>query len=323
MKTKLIVCLWIFTVSVAAAQQYSPRTHFYQNSLAYNPAISGTEEEVPIRLNFRQQWTGLDDAPNSQTLSSHGYVGKNVGLGVVLYNDVAGPSRNTGLQASMARHFALDKEGKRWFSFGLALVMYQYKFDLDRLKTDTPNDPAVLALASQNSRLTPDLVAGFYINDENGFVGISCMNMIQNKSDMLDQSNNFNTVARSYYLFAGYKFPVNKELSIEPATLFKVTEAKVWQADVMVKVNYNNYWGGISYRTSDALSLLLGMRVDLFGIGYSYDYPVSGIGNYNKGTHEITATVYIFNSISRSGPLEKIEPLNKRRSFNKPHRRRN
>lgn len=322
MRTTLIVCLSMITMPLALAQQYSPRTHFYQNSLAYNPAISGTEEEIPIRLNFRQQWTGLEDAPYSQTLSSHAYVGKNVGLGLTLYNDVAGPSRNTGMQSSVARHFAMDKEGKRWFSFGMSLLLFQYKFDVERLRTDIPNDPAVLALAKQNSRLSPDMAAGVYINDDNGFIGLSCQNMIQNKSDLLDQSQNFNAVARTYYLFTGYRFPVNKEFSIEPVGFLKVTEAKVWQADIMVKANYNNLWAGLSYRTSDAASLLLGMRVDLFSFTYSYDYPVSGIGNFNKGTHEITAAVHIFNAISRQGPLEKMEPGNRRHSFNKAPRRR-
>jgi len=322
MKLKLLGCLYSLTVITAVAQQYAPHTHFYQNSLIYNPAIAGTEDEIPIRVNFRQQWSGMDDAPTSQTLSSHAFVGRNVGLGLVLYNDLAGPSRNTGFQASAARHFALDKEGKRWLSFGLSLMLYQYKFDLSRLRTDIPNDPAVIALATQNSRITPDMTSGVYINDENGFIGFSCMNMIQNKQNILDQSANLNTVMRTYYMFAGYRFPLNKDVSIEPVAFVKVTEARVWQADMMVKANYNKCWAGLSYRTGDAASLLAGFRVDMFSFAYSYDYPVTGIGNYNRGTHEITAAVHIFNATSRQGPLERIEPADRRHGFNKAPRRR-
>ncbi|HET7178781.1 MAG TPA: type IX secretion system membrane protein PorP/SprF [Chryseosolibacter sp.] len=299
----------IFLLSCAglsgAAQQYSPRTHFYENSLAYNPATAGIEEEIPIRLNFRQQWTGLKDAPYSQTLSSNGFTGRHLGLGLVLYNDAAGPSRNTGMQASVARHFALDDDGKRWFSFGMAMLLYQYKFDVRRLETDVPNDPAVTALAQQNSRLVPDVAAGFYINDENGFVGISCLNLIQTKSDILTSPDNVNTIERGYYLFAGYRFPLNESFSLEPVTLVKMTETAAWQADVMVKANYNQYWGGLSYRTNDAVSALFGVRVDMFSFSYSYDYPVSEIGSFNKGTHEVTATVHIFNATSRSGSVSR------------------
>lgn len=318
-----MVCIMAGLAHLGYAQQYAPRTHFYENSLSYNPALAGVEQEIPIRLNFRQQWTGLKDAPYTQTLSSHGFAGKNVGLGLVIYNDVAGPSRNTGLQASVARHFALDEEGKRWFSFGMSMLLYQYKFDVRRLQTDIPNDPAVDALARQNSRLVPDVAAGFYLNDANGFVGISCMNLIQTKSDIFVTPNNNNTIERAYYLFAGYRFPVNDAVSIEPVTLVKVTEAAAWQADIMVKGNYNNYWAGLSYRTGDAVAALLGLRIDMFSFSYSYDYPVNEIGDFNKGTHEVTAAVYIFNALSRGGPLEKESGGRRgKSSFNQAPKRR-
>jgi type IX secretion system PorP/SprF family membrane protein len=321
MKRKLMVGILAGLMHVGYAQQYTPRTHFYENSLSYNPAIAGSEQEIPIRLNFRQQWTGLEDAPYTQTLSSHGFSGKNLGLGLVIYNDVSGPSRNTGLQASVSRIFALDEDQKRWFSFGMSLLLYQYKFDVRRLQTDLPNDPAVDALARQNSRLVPDMAAGFYLNDENGFVGISCMNLIQTKSDIFVTPDNVNTVERAYYLFAGYRFPLNDAFSVEPVTLVKVTEASAWQADVMVKGNYNNYWAGLSYRTGDAVAILVGMRIDMFSFAYSYDYPVSEIGNFNRGTHEITAAVHIFNAISKAGSLEK-EGGTRGKSFNKAPKRR-
>lgn len=309
--------------TVVTAQQYTPRTHFYENSLAYNPATAGIENEIPIRLSFRQQWTGLDDAPYTQTLSSHAFVGNNLGLGLVLYNDVAGPSRNTGLQAAVARHFPLDAEGKRWFSFGMSMLLYQYKFDVDRLKTDVPNDPAINALARQHGRLVPDAAAGVYVSDANGFIGISCMNLIETQSDIFISADNKNTIERAYYMFAGYRFPLNAAFSFEPVTLLKVTEAASWQADVMVRAHYNQYWAGLSYRTSDAAAALVGMRVDMFSFTYSYDYPVSEIGSFNKGTHEITAAVHIFNAISRSGAMEKGGDARRSGSFNpRPPRRR-
>lgn len=323
---QLCAGLLIGLACTAYSQQYSPRTHFYENSIAYNPATAGIEQEIPIRLSFRQQWTGLEDAPYTQTLSSHAFAGRHLGLGMVLYNDVAGPSRNTGLQAAVARHFALDQDGKRWFSFGMSMQLYQYKFDVRRFRTDRPNDPAVNALARQNGRLVPDVAAGVYLNDENGFVGLSCLNLVETRSDIFIDSDNANTIERAYYLFAGYRFPVSDVFSIEPVTLLKVTEAKAWQVDIMCKVNYAQYWGGVSYRTGDAVSMLVGMRIDMFSFGYSYDYPVSEIGGFNNGTHEITAAVHIFNAISKDGSLGDNSRGGARRAntFNPaPPRRRN
>lgn len=293
------------TTAIACAQQYAPRTHFYENRLAYNPASAGIEDEIPIRLNFRQQWQGLQDAPYTQTLSSNAFAGRNMGLGLVIYNDVAGPSRNTGLQASVARHFALDGEGKRWLSFGLSLLLYQYKFDVNSLRTDQPNDPAVYALSRQNSRLVPDAATGVYINDENGFIGLSALNLIESRSDIFTSPENPNTVGRTYYLIAGYRFPLTERFSLEPVALAKMSDAKTWQADVMIKANYDKYWGGFSYRTHDAASILVGMRIDMFSFAYSYDYPLNDLGVFNTGTHEVTVAVHIFNAQSRANPRDR------------------
>jgi type IX secretion system PorP/SprF family membrane protein len=238
----------------------------------------------------------------------------------VLYNDVAGPTRNTGFQGSVARHFAMDKEGKRWFSFGMSLQMFQFKFDVDRLQTDIPNDPAVQALARQNSRLSPDMSAGIYLNDENGFIGLSCSNMIQTKADIFKVGNNVNTVQRAYYLLAGYRFAASAQVVVEPVGLLKVTEAASWQADIMVRGIFNsNYWAGLSYRSGDAVSVLFGLRADMISFSYSYDYPVSKIGSFNTGTHEITAGVHIFNASSRYGTLQK--PKGKDPLRNQPYKR--
>lgn len=319
-KHGILIVLFAGIWGVASAQQASPRTQFYQNRLAYNPAVAGSDKEIPITMNFREQWMGIDYAPSTQTLSSHAFAGRNVGLGLVIANDVAGPSRNTGFQAAMSRHFAIDREGKRFFSFGMSLLLYQFRFDVDQLKTDIPNDPAVAALAKQNSRMTPDMGAGIYLSDERGYAGISCLNMIQTKSDIFNVENSANTIKRIYYLLAGYRFPVNHEFSIEPLGLLKMTEAFSWQADIMVKAYYNNYWAGLAYRTDDAAAALLGLRLDMFSFSYSYDYPVSKIGSFNSGTHEVTASVFIFNATSRYGPLKKDE--RKKSRYKSPSRRR-
>jgi type IX secretion system PorP/SprF family membrane protein len=300
-KILLSIASVVTTTTWIYAQQYTPRTHFYENRLAYNPASAGVEEEIPIRLNFRQQWQGLKDAPYTQTLSSQAFAGRHIGLGLVLYNDVGGPARNTGLQASVARHFALDSEGRRWLSFGMSLLLYQFKFDVSSLRTDKPNDPAVYALSRQNSRLVPDAATGVYINDDNGFVGISVLNLIESRSDIFTAPENPNTVGRTYYLIAGYRFPLTERFSIEPVALAKLTDSKTWQADAMIKANFDQYWGGFSYRTNDAASILLGLRIDMFSFAYSYDYPLNDLGVFNTGTHEVTVAVHIFNAQSRTG----------------------
>lgn len=306
MKRSIIILLLVINAAgLLQAQQYLPRTQFYENRIMYNPAVAGSEKEIPIALNFRRQWTGMEDSPSAEVISSHAYSGRQVGLGLSIYNDVTGPARNTGIQAAVARHFPLGRNTDYFFTFGMSLLLYQFKFDTDRLRTYQPNDPAVQALANQNSKITPDLGVGFYISNEKSFIGISCINLVQNKSEIFSPITNSNTINRNYYLMAGYNFPVSDKLSLEPLLLSKINETLVWQTDIMVKAHLGNSWTGLAYRTGDAIAVLAGIHIDMFSFGYSYDFSVGPIGSYNTGSHEITVIGYLFDAVTRYGEHQK------------------
>jgi hypothetical protein len=55
------------------------------------------------------------------------------------------------------------------------------------------------------------------------------------------------------------------------------------------------YWGGISYRFKDAITLMAGVRLGPVKFGYSYDINISALSDYNAGTHELFLGVDITN----------------------------
>jgi hypothetical protein len=61
------------------------------------------------------------------------------------------------------------------------------------------------------------------------------------------------------------------------------------QLDINTRVIWQDMvWGGISYRTGDAVSILIGYSYEeKIYFGYSYDITLSDLRNYNTGTHEI------------------------------------
>src|SRR5687768_16528839 len=67
----IIVLLFLFTYSNLAAQQKAMYTQYMFNGLALNPAYSATDDALSISCLFRQQWVGLEGAPNTQTVSLH------------------------------------------------------------------------------------------------------------------------------------------------------------------------------------------------------------------------------------------------------------
>ena len=62
------------------------------------------------------------------------------------------------------------------------------------------------------------------------------------------------------------------------------------QFDVNALITYNKrFWGGVSVRPQDAISLLLGLNLEQISVGYSYDITTSLLGAMGRsyGTHEI------------------------------------
>lgn len=78
----------IFFGRVVSAQQ---DTHFtmYRNHMSiFNPAVTGTEERGFINLSYKNQWQGVDQAPQTQAISFGTPLGgERAGLGFNVIND--------------------------------------------------------------------------------------------------------------------------------------------------------------------------------------------------------------------------------------------
>ena len=51
--------------------------------------------------------------------------------------------------------------------------------------------------------------------------------------------------------------------------------------------NALQYYAGLTFRTSDAIAVMLGGSMRNWTVGYSYDYTVGKLSSISQGTHEI------------------------------------
>jgi type IX secretion system PorP/SprF family membrane protein len=152
--------------------------------------------------------------------------------------------------------------------------------------TIQPDDPA-LSKAVETT-FAPDANFGAYLYGEKYYVGLSATQLVEFKLNIGDNTNNENKEVRHYYVMGGYKFSAGKSFEIEPSLLLKGTERTPFQVDINVRgILKKNYWLGFSYRTSKDIVAMLGIKVDRYLIGYSFDYTTTNIKNYSQGTHEI------------------------------------
>lgn len=294
MKKILISCMSLTTM-LAFGQQYSLNTQYMFNEAFYNPAAAGSKEYIPINFNFRSQWAGFDGAPVSQSLTAHSDMGKNLGFGGYLFNEVTGPSRSTGANLMLSYRLKLSKNNLHNLRFGLGVSVSQHLIDVNKLTTEIPVDPAIAN--AYNNQFVPDADAGVYYTFSNkGFAGFSLKNVTQMRRNLFSYDDVLvNTMKRHYYFMGGYDFDLSDKWILKTSTMLRFIESRPFQFDVNAIVQYNKFvWLGVGYRHLDAISALLGFQFGSVKLGYSYDYTLSDIRKASSGSHEIFLELQVF-----------------------------
>ena len=265
-------------------QQTSLNSQYLFNDFAINPAVAGTKNYTPLSLSFRRQWVGIDEAPITQNLMAHTYIGKSAGGGFHFFNDSWGPSKRTGLSGSFSYHIKTGK--KSLLSFGLAGSLTQFSIDRDRLSTVIPND---IAIMRNNNQINADVNFGLLLKGDRHFIGVSGFNLLENTTNLFATTTPIvNTLDRTFYANAGYNFKLGAIIDVQPSAVIRYMSDSIFQLDGNLKITFKeSYWIGGSYRMDDAISIMGGFDIGSIIIGYAYDIGVSEIKTYNSGTHEV------------------------------------
>jgi type IX secretion system PorP/SprF family membrane protein len=292
------------------AQQLPSYTQYLNNGFLINPAIAGNDGYTSFNTTYRKQWMGFENSPTTYSFSgqtrllrrSYKIISRNVrkntvkpstkgrvGLGGFALNDVNGLVSRTGISMTYAYHIFLYKSQ---ISFGIAGQAFQYKIDESKLEFGSENTDPIKANGLDLVTFIPDANAGFYWTGEKFFVGVSANQLFQGAVKIGSSDLGQLKLYRHYYIMGGYKFPLNDEFDLEPSVLFKTTDQLIPQSDISLRVLYlNDYWAGISYRTSGSFSTLFGIRANQLYLGLSYDYALTSIKKHSFGSAEIVMSV--------------------------------
>ncbi len=272
------------------SQQMPQYTQYLMNSYVINPATAGSKPFFEGKINHREQWLGITDAPRTNIISVNGPIGENMGVGGYVFSDISGPTRQLGVSGSFAYHLKLNSD------ITLSMAMYgsllQFVIDGSKISNVTTNDP-VLSAGLQSS-IIPDAGVSGYLYTEKYFVGVSLAQLTHTRikyKEINDKTSG--RLTGHYYLMGGYNYQINDDFLLQPTLLLKYVNPVPVQAEIMAMCTYKEkVSAALSYRTGDALGLNLGYTfANHLAIGYSYDVLVSNIGNYSSGSHEVMLSV--------------------------------
>jgi type IX secretion system PorP/SprF family membrane protein len=285
----------VMGINTSTAQQIALNSMYLFNETLINPGAAGSKEYIPIHTNFRKQWAGFAGSPTTQAITSHAHVGKRMGVGGTLFNDVAGPSRRSGININTSYHLRLDQADNHRIGLGLGLSFTQNTIDVNKLTTYLPEDPAVTR--GFNNQMVPDANFGaYYYYKDKGFFGVSAHNLAELQKDLYNFNDIvYNPLVRTYYAMGGYHFDLKHGFGIRTTGLFQMIESFTYQFDVTAMVTYKNMlWLGGSYRHTDSYVILGGVQFGAFKVGYAYDYTISDIMNHSTGSHEVFMEIQLF-----------------------------
>lgn len=284
-----IKILWMGVAMIWSAQGWSQNdpmfTQYMFNELYINPAYAGSREYLSTTTLVRQQWVGLDGAPNTQTLSAHKPLFNNkIGAGITFLNESIGVSKRTQINANGAYRLAM---GKNTLSFGLQLGLAGISENLASLGLVNDNQFAT----NTGRRLAPNMGFGTYYVTPKWYAGFSIPRLLQNRLDGTsgEVNNRFNMSDWHYFITAGSLHTINADFKIKPAVMLKATTGAPMELDInALGIYLDRIWAGLGYRTGDAVNAMIGAQINQqLRAGYSYDYTTSKLGTFHSGSHEL------------------------------------
>ena len=333
MKIKLLIISLFSACNIFFAQEGLPIYQDYLTSSWYllHPSMAGAASANQVRLTYRNQWFGVDDAPALFTASVNGRVSKKIGLGLIAFSDTNGNFSENAFYGTFAYHLNLSPRETELnqLSFGASFGLLDSNLDETGFSDGAvAGDPAIFGETQNDTYFNVDFGLSYLLNEF--FMHISLKNAlpISRNQFLFDPANEPDNERRLIYTM-GYNFPITKgdfSWSVEPSFQYVNTFALADQLfDFNGKVyrnlvDNNSIWGGVSYRRAlgepttfieganltsenfESVSGFLGVDYKQLTFAYTYTSQVNSATINNSGFHQITLG-YNFgeNSKTRSG----------------------
>lgn len=287
MKFQRILSFLVIIITLNVYGQYEPfYSQYYNNFNLINPAYSGTHDFFTLTANVRSQWVSEPGSPKTGSLTLHGGIGDNLGIGFSAIYDKVYVLNESHLYTDISYSIGINENAT--LSFGLkgggSLI------DVNLQSLGIQNDP----LFSNNiNEFRFNMGAGAFFYTDKFYTSISALNLLGNKY-YNREGTDINSANKSiiFYLSSGYNFQVNNEVDLKPSFLIRYANGEPISTDLSLGVLYNKRIElGLSYRLNNSIAGLLQLRISNNAkIGYTYESYTSNVSQYLGGSHEISLT---------------------------------
>jgi type IX secretion system PorP/SprF family membrane protein len=285
---KILATALLLTSSAVMAQQESVISFYRQHMNLVNPAYAGVDGMTLATSSIRKQWTGVAEAPETQTVSFGTSVGKNLGLGMTVIHDQNFVEKQTYVTVDFSYKLKMSETADVYF--GIKAGGNTYNVNTSGLETyNLQSDPALGSINTFN----PNLGVGALYKEGSFYVSLSIPRLFNTKKANNDEGYASLVTDRPHiYLSGGYDFPLQGEFSslvLKPSAMLRYVSGAPVSLDLTAMLQIeNNFEIGGMYRTDKAYAAMSTIRLSKrFLFGYSYEMSTQPTLAAARNTNEI------------------------------------
>jgi type IX secretion system PorP/SprF family membrane protein len=312
-KYYIVALLFVLLVCDQIKAQHYQFSQFYAAPTYLNPAFTGANVCSRFSVNYRNQWNTIPGGFTTyQVTADHSLKKLNSGIGIQFYSDKVGVGglRTTQVNLLYAYDIRINKTygARAGISFGGVQRSIDYSSLVFGDQIARGGSATTVDNISIQRKFYVDMAAGGLFYNSTWFVGLSANHL--NKPNQSLQGNE-SALPTEIKLQGGYKFVFdgdesngskkNPNRNNVTITANYKRQAKFNQLDLGLYYSKNYLVLGAWYRgipfwkpvpdyvNNDAMVFIVGVAVEKFRIGYSYDVTISRLTNVSSGgTHEIS-----------------------------------
>ena len=292
----LILLVAVFTCIKTVSAQLNPfSAMYYQNQYLTNPAMAGLTEGLNVNLGIRQQWATTPGSPKTQVVTGDYNAGRNVGLGLLVSNDITGLIRQTRALATYAYHVNLSGNNQR-LNFGISGGITTRHINYNDVEGDAADVQIDRFNNQNNAYLDGDFGISYTSNSLTVQGAVPNLNHFFNRTDAnlgIDRSVFFSAIS--------YKFVLENVLDgsiIEPKVVYrKVAGFKdIVDAGLNFNVKGDKMYLYTMYHTSQSESFGFGANISpTVNLMLFYTTESSPLKTYSNGDFEVGLKLHFSN----------------------------
>jgi type IX secretion system PorP/SprF family membrane protein len=306
--------------SFPALSQFVPiSSQSFQFLSTYNPAFSGIDPFMDIKLGVHYQWAGFQGAPRSGNLSFNMRLKQPLdvtsnalrlsnpgaikiprgklsihGLSANVFELTYGVINTSGGSVNYSFHAPITK--RIYLAIGAGAFIQNTKINYGDITLRDINDTYFNDLKNRGgSRTDLTIRAGVLLYSKSFYFGASYFPVWQTALSDPGGLSSYKFYQGSAQI--GYSVLVSPTFYVKPSVLAIMLVNNTFNIDYSVKGFVGDrVWFGLTYRDVKSGLGMLGFNInDTFSVSYSYEMSLGKFKTYNDGTHELVMAVRLNN----------------------------